>query len=246
MRHPAPHEDHHSRRQGCIENAGEDQVPRQLEAQLAGTDREAAADRPEDDHEGRRGQDRRQESGDQIDRRIRGDACVLGDAVLRQLRFVRAGIEPTAVVVVEPELEQAIGQPTAPPPLEGHARPDREGGQRDAGGRELRQEVGLVPNLQSVALLQRIEEVAVPDVQSVLHEQLGDHADDERPDEKPGQPASRADSETRGRTPKTPQRSSPHGGGRVFPHAPLLVARTLRPRKVGSGRTMTRVAIRVA
>ena len=53
------------------------------------------------------------------------------------------------------------------------------------------QQMGLVPDLRAVAELERIEEVAVPQVEPVEHQQLQHRDPDQERDQPPGEPRRR-------------------------------------------------------
>ena len=99
----------------------------------------------------------------------------------------------------------------------------------------------------AVAQLQRVEEVAVPQVEPVLDQQLRDDADHQQPDQRPGQPVGLAPPEAERRAPETPHRLAADGGGRAVAvhraRSPLRRASAASPTNVGSARRMTRVEI---
>ena len=64
--------------------------------------RQRAADGPQHDDEGRRRQERRGDAGDEIDRRVGGDAQILGDAVFRILVVAADEIELIVAAVGQP------------------------------------------------------------------------------------------------------------------------------------------------
>ena len=89
------------------------------------------------------------------------------------------------MIVGEPVAENIGGQPLPPFALCGHARPDRNDGQADTHDRERREHRDLAPQRVAVVAGERIEEIAIPVVEAVLHRELkyrDDHkADRQRP-----------------------------------------------------------------
>ena len=80
-----------------------------------------------------------------------------------------------------------------------------------------------MPDLLAVASLERIEEVAVPDIQSDLHQELQDDANDQQRDQRPCDPARQPRPEAESAPPESTQRLSAdrrhfvifnHGGSR--------------------------------
>ena len=178
--------------QDCIGHRGDDQVTRdgQFDAQYG--DIERAADMPQHDHEGPGRQHRGQQADHEIDRRVGGQPRILGDAILGVLVLAVPQIDAAIALVAQPGGDQVPADPGAPRTLEGHAAPHGRHRKADAQRREQRQQMGLVPDLAAIAELERIEEVAVPQVEAVLDQELQHRDHDQERDEAPGEPGRRA------------------------------------------------------
>ena len=85
---------------------------------------EGAADRPENDDESRGGEERLQHAGEEIDRAFGRHPHVVGDAILRVLVLAAHQVELIIVSGGEPAVDDAVGKPASPRPLQGHAAVD--------------------------------------------------------------------------------------------------------------------------
>src|ERR1700693_6231095 len=78
--------------------------------------------------------------------------------------------------VFQPTIIEMVAQPLAPAALHGHAPPDRDDGEYEAGSEERDKTQRLRPELHSILSLDCVEEVAVPEVQPILVQQLEEHS----------------------------------------------------------------------
>ena len=124
----------------------------------------------------------------QIDRQIGGDPGILGNPEFRRLMVGDRGIQPDLAIVAEPVVVQMIAQPFAPVALHGHAAPDREHRKRQAGGGQRHEAHRLGPQLRRIAPADGIEEIAVPEIDPVLGQQLQQHRCDQRGCDRPRLP----------------------------------------------------------
>ena len=143
---------------------------------------------PQHDHKGPGRQHRGQQADHKIDRRVRGQPRILGDAIFGVLVLAVPQIDAAIALVAQPGGNQVPADPGAPRTLEGHAAPHGCHRKADAERREQRQQMGLVPDLAAIAELERIEEVAVPQVEAVLDQELQHRDHDQERDEAPGEP----------------------------------------------------------
>jgi len=89
------------------------------------------------------------------------------------------------MLVGEPVAENVGRKPLPPFALRGHARPDRDDRQADTHDRQRHKHGDLVPERVAVAARERIEEIAVPIIQAVLHGELRDRDNDEADSQRP-------------------------------------------------------------
>ena len=143
---------------------------------------------PQHDHKGPGRQHRGQQADRKIDRRIRGQPRILGDAIFGVLVLAVPQIDAAVALVAQPGGNQVPADPGAPRTLEGHAAPHSRHRKADAERREQRQQMGLVPDLAAIAELERVEEVAVPQIEAVLDQELQHRDHDQECDEAPGEP----------------------------------------------------------
>ena len=157
--HEAPADDQH--RAGAehrIEEGGDDQKARDVELRAAKLEIERAADRPEHEDERHRGQERRQNAGDDVDRRFGGVADVVGDPALRILVVALDQVEMVVAAVVEPAVEHVVGQPLAPQALHRHLHVDVGDGEEHAAEQQRDVDHRLTQHFRRVLLLERIEQ----------------------------------------------------------------------------------------
>ena len=107
-----------------VEHGRDDQEARNVDVDADQVEIERAADGPQHDDEGCRRQEGRGDAGDEIDGRFGRDPHIVGDAVFRVLVVAADQIELIIAAVLEPAIDQIVGQPLAPAPLQGHARID--------------------------------------------------------------------------------------------------------------------------
>ena len=166
---------------------------------------ERAADRPQHHDEGRGREERRDHAGDEIDRRFGRDPHVVGDAVFRVLVVAAHQVELIVAPGREPAINQVVGEPLAPAPLNGHAGVDL----RHVEGHARRQDCEVEPREEqdrvAVLVLQRIEDGAVPPVHPIGGRDVEEDDEEQRAREGPGDAAlSRRPEAARG-LPEPPQ-----------------------------------------
>ena len=153
-------------------------------------ERDVAADAPQHADEGQDGEDGAKDADREIDRRVGGDARVLADPVLGIGMVAGNQVELVIAALVHPALEQVIVQPGAPAPLRAHAGIDREHGEADPADRQRHEDHGLGQDHAGILLLDGVEDVAVPDIDPVLDQELDQHecqqADGHQPGDFPG------------------------------------------------------------
>jgi hypothetical protein len=88
------------------------------------------------------------------------------------LVLARDEVELIVAPVLQPTVDQVRAEPAPPDALGGEAPPDGGDVQRDRGKAQRDEEQGEVGHRVDVLALQRVEQVAVPDVQPVLNEEL--------------------------------------------------------------------------
>jgi hypothetical protein len=125
-----------------------------------------------DEHQSSGGQGRIAHRGNEIDRRVRGQSRILGDAILGVLVLAVPQIDAAIALVAQPGGNQVPADPGASRTLESHAAPHRRHREANAERREQREQTGLMPDLAAIAQLKRIEEVAVPQVEAILDKEL--------------------------------------------------------------------------
>ena len=127
-----------------------------------------AREHPEHPGEGDQGQHRVQQAGRQIDRHDGRPAGILADPLVRVVGGI--GQQPHAVVagIGQPALLQVVHQPAAPAQRQHLPRPELRHRDRHAQPRQQQEQPDLAAALHRVALLQRVEEVPVPEVQPQL------------------------------------------------------------------------------
>ena len=97
-------------------------------------------------------------------------------------------IDPAELIVGEPILDDLAGDAFAPFALRRHAPPDRGGGEQDARSGERYKQRRLGPKCRRVAPLESVEEMPIPIIQQVLHQQLQQDDENEDDGQAPGHP----------------------------------------------------------
>ena len=189
-RHEASGDEQHA---GCDDDAihhhGNHKVTGDVELATIPVDFQAAAHEPQHADECRRGQECGENAGGEVDRCLGRDPHVLGETVLRILVFAGDQIELVVAPVVEPAVTDVLGHPGAPAPLDAHARPHHQDRDGDAEDGERNEEPCLVNDGSTVLFLQRVEDFAIPDVDSVACDQLENDEHDECCRHQPGDAA---------------------------------------------------------
>ena len=161
---------------------------------------------PEHDHERPGCQHCREQPDHEVDRRVGCEPGILGDPVFRILVLAVSQFYVKVAAAAQPRVDQMPADPRAPRALEGHAAPHGGHGEADAERGEQREKMGLVPEFGGVAELERIEEIAIPDVEAVLDEQLQHRDHDQRGDQAPGEPGRRTVPEVSRALPESAER----------------------------------------
>src|SRR5262245_22505980 len=111
-------------------------------------------------------------------------------------------VELVVAAFVEPAVTGVLGKPRAPATLCAHPRRDDHYRDRDAGDCERDEQSGLIEDGSAVLFFQRVENFAIPDVQSVLHEKLCENENEQARRHEPGNAALIAGPETERRLPE--------------------------------------------
>ena len=166
--------------------------------------RQRAADGPEHHDEGRGRQECRGDAGDEIHRRVGRDPQILGDAIFRVLVIAADEVELVVAAVGQPARDHRIGQPGAPAALDAHAGEHLRHAEQHAADRERKEHRGEIIHGGGIALLDGVEDRAIPDIDAVLKADIGDDQDQQPDRKQPRQPvaasapiAARADPEPR-------------------------------------------------
>ena len=136
--------------------------------------RQRAADGPEHDDEGRGRQECRCDAGDEIDRGVGRDPQILGDAVFRILVIAADEVELIVTAAGQPARYHRIRQPGAPAALDAHAGEHLRHAEQHAADRERKEHRGEIVYGGGIALLDGVEDRAVPDIDAVLKADIGD------------------------------------------------------------------------
>ncbi len=148
-----------------IGDRGPDHVARQVELEAEQPDRHRARQDPQHAEEGEELQHALQDALGELDRVFGRDADVLGDAAVGIVDLVGQHAELVLATRVQPALDRDVRQPGPPvdlqPPLDVELDRHRHAGRHDDG----RQDPEQLHELPDVTLVERVEEVAVPDVQ---------------------------------------------------------------------------------
>ncbi len=173
-----------------------------------------AADVPEHDDEGQRGQHRGGQAGGEIDRRLGGDANIVGDPVFGVLMVAADQVELVVAAVADPAVEQMAAEPGTPAALRRHAGVDLGDRDADAGDQQREIEQRDEQHVRAVALLQGVEDRAIPDVHAVRGGEVQQHDRQQPAGQQPGALAAIPAPVARRAVPEPPQQraASPLGG----------------------------------
>ncbi len=132
------------------------------------------------------------------------DPQILGDAIFRILVIAADEIELIVAAVGQPARYHRIRQPGAPAALDAHAGEHLRHAQQHAADGQRKEHRGEIIHGGGIALLDGVEDRAVPDIDAVLKADIGDDQEQQPDREQPGQPvavpapiAARADPEPR-------------------------------------------------
>ena len=151
--------------------------------------RQRAADGPQHHDEGGRGQERGGDAGGEIHRRVGGDPQILGDAIFRILVIAADQIELVVAATGEPARQHRTGQPGAPAALDAHPRVHLRHADQHAADGERKEHRGQIIHGGGIALLDGVEDRAIPDIDAVLKADMGDDQDQQADRKRPRQPA---------------------------------------------------------
>src|SRR4051812_7194855 len=135
------------------------------------------------------------------------------------------------VALRQPAVEAMIGEPLAPQPLRGHAAVDAAHRNHHAGADERKIHERLIENRARVLLLEPVEDIAIPDVDAVLDEQLEGENGAKRAGENPGAAIAVASPELPRRAPKMTHQPPARG----------VIQLQLSIRKLGQGPPVDRL-----
>ena len=166
--------------------------------------RQRAADGPEHHDEGGGRQECRCDAGDEIHRRVGRDPQIFRDPILRILVIAADEVELVVAAVGQPARYHRICQPGAPAALDAHAGEHLRHAEQHAADRERKEHRGEIINGGGIALLDGVEDRAIPDIDAVLKADIGDDQEQQPDRKQPRQPvaasapiAARADPEPR-------------------------------------------------
>ena len=109
----------------------------------------------------------------EVDRGVDAQTQILGHAIFRVAVIARNQVELIVTSAGEPLIEHVRVQPGAPPALQGHFRIGRRCGHDDHAREDQGEEDHrLVQHAAAVAVVERVEHGAVPDVQPVLKAEI--------------------------------------------------------------------------
>ena len=158
---------HGSARQGRIDSRRDHEETWNGNGPAGDLDGHGAADGPEHHDEGRRREHRRCQSDRQLDRRLGRDPRVVGDAAFGIRVRAADEIELVAAAVAKPAIEQAMVEPGAPAPLNGHAQAELHDAHEHAARQQRQVKQRQRQNRTQLPALQGVENDAIPDVHAV-------------------------------------------------------------------------------
>ena len=205
----AADENHESAGDHRVEDGGDHQESWNRDGDAADVDGERAAHRPQHADEGRGQQHRVEHAGREIDRRVGGAAHVVGDAIFRILVVAADQVELIVAAVAQPTVQQMIVQPRAPAPLRGHARVDLGDDEQHAADQQRKIDQRQEQHRAAVALLQRVEDRAVPDVHAVGGGKIEQDGQQDQSRQQPGEAGAVLAPVAGGSVPEPPQQQTP-------------------------------------
>jgi hypothetical protein len=170
----------------CVDDGRNDQKAGNVNVRAAPRDVERAADRPEDDDERAGRQKRRENTGYDVDGRFGCEAGVFADAIFRVVVVALDEVQMVVASLGQPVIEQMVRHPFAPQALHGHLSINIDDCDEDAGREQRKVDHGLEEGFCGVLLLERIEQLPVPDIDPILHVELHKDDDQQRAREDPG------------------------------------------------------------
>ena len=148
-----------------VEHGRPHHVARQGELERADLDRQGARQHPQYTQEGDELQDALQDRLREFDGKLGRDANILGDAAIGVVAFVGQQAELVLPAGMQPAPRRDLGQPASPVDLQAAADMQVDGDGHPRRHHDRRQHVELLDQHRGVALLQGIEEIAIPDVE---------------------------------------------------------------------------------
>ena len=97
-------------------------------------------------------------------------------------------IELVVAAVGEPARHHRAGQPGAPAALDAHPREHLRHAEQHAADRQRKEHRGQIEHGGGIALLDGVEDRAIPDIDAVLKADIGDDQDQQPDRKRPGQP----------------------------------------------------------
>src|SRR4029450_6921362 len=98
-------------------------------------------------------------------------------------------MQATKMLLGKPVSQELARRGLAPFALRGHAPPDGGGSERHTCQRKWHEKLGLSPQPRNIATLERVKKIAIPNIQLVLDQQLGNSKKYQERGQGPGQPS---------------------------------------------------------
>lgn len=121
---------------------------------------------------------------------------VLGYTIFGSLMISRHKSELTITIVSQPKVIQVVAQPFAPFALQRHTAPNRNDGECEASRNKRHKTQRLRPELRSIFPLDCVKEITIPEIQSVLNQQLQEHSGNQQCNQEPCAPRLRTPPES--------------------------------------------------
>ncbi|BCH16230.1 hypothetical protein MesoLjLa_30810 [Mesorhizobium sp. L-2-11] len=132
------------------------------------------ADRPQHHDEGRGRQKRVDDTGDEIDRGFGGNPQILGDAGFGVLVVAADEVQLKVAAACKPTRDDRVGEPGTPAALNRHAKEDLCNDKASAAEHERHENGAQDVDGARIALLEGIENCAIPDIDPILEANIDD------------------------------------------------------------------------
>jgi hypothetical protein len=139
-------------------------------------DHQIATDIPKDTDKYRRTEHSLEQSDAHADRHISRDPSVLGNPIFGIFIFVSGEREVAKEMIGEPTVNQVLRQPSTPPSLRCHLRPNPEGRYEDACAGKRQEQQRLGSKVSTVSAAKGVKEISTPIAQTILDHKLEQHA----------------------------------------------------------------------